>query len=194
VAPRPAPADEARPPSGWVRLGRLGRPFQLQGALHLRSTGPAADAAVLDLAATAATVWLSGVGATRLREARRVGGGVVVAFQGAYTPERARAHVHRDLWADVAATMANEGDDVAVELLEGAAVRVDGEPFGRVAQVVLGAQDLLIVEGPDGPRWVPWGAPYVRWDGTAIDIDDPPPGLLDDEMDDDGTVGHDPTA
>jgi ribosomal 30S subunit maturation factor RimM len=195
VAPRPdpsAPADEprpearpeARPPSGWVRLGRLGRPFQLRGALHLRSAGPAADAAVLDLAAAGATVWLSGVGATRLREARRVGGGVVVALQGAYTPERARAHVHRELWADVAAAAgatAPGEDDVAVELLEGAAVRVDGEPYGRVAQVVLGAQDLLIVEGPDGRRWVPWAAPYVSWDGSAVDIDDPPPGLLDDD-------------
>lgn len=181
MAPRPGPTDEARPPSGWVRLGRLGRPFQLQGALHLRSVGPAAEEALLELAAGHATVWLSGVGATRLREARRVGGGVVVAFQGAYTPERARAHVHREVWAEVAATQPDEADDVAVELLEGAAVRVDGEPYGRVAQVVLGAQDLLVVDGPAGNRWVPWGAPYVSWDGTAVDIDDPPPGLLDDD-------------
>ena len=69
---------------------------------------------------------------------------------------------------------------IAVELLEGAAVRADGRAYGRVTRVVTGAQDLLLVEGPDGPRWVPWAAPYVAWDGSAIDIDDPPPGLLDD--------------
>jgi 16S rRNA processing protein RimM len=179
------PATPARPPSGWVRLGRLGRPFQLGGALHLRSPGPAADAAVLELARSGATVWLSGIGAIRLREARRVGGGVVVAFPGAYGPERARAHVHRELWAApdaVAGARAAGGDDadVAVELLEGAAVRLDGCPYGRVARVVAGAQDLLLVEGPDGERWVPWAASYVSWDGAAVDIDDPPPGLLDD--------------
>jgi hypothetical protein len=76
---------------------------------------------------------------------------------------------------------ADAGDAPAVELLEGAPVRLDGRPYGRVARVVLGAQDLLEVDGPDGPRWLPWQAPYVRWDGEAVAIDDPPPGLLDDD-------------
>ena len=177
----------ARPPPGWLRLGRLGRPFQLHGALRLHGSGPAAEGVVLELARAGATVWLSGAGPTRLREGRRVGGGVVVAFQGAYSPERARAHVHRELWAEPAAVAAARAaggaeaePDVVLELLEGAAVRVDGVAYGTVARVVAGAQDLLLVDGPDGPRWVPWAAPYVRWDGTVLDIDDPPPGLLDD--------------
>jgi len=203
VTGRPDPdrpdIDEAHPPTGWVRLARLGRPFQLRGALRAQTLGPAADRALLELGADGALVWLSGAGTVRLREARRIGGGIAVSFQGSYTPERARAHVHRDLWgpAPSAALAGGEtgapgggaddaGADAAValepppELLEGAAVRVDGRPYGRVARVVLGAQDLLSVEGPDGPRWVPWQAPYVRWDGDAVAIDDPPPGLLDD--------------
>lgn len=197
---RPGPdtpiADEAHPPAGWVRLARLGRPFQLRGALRAQTLGPAADLLLLELGEAGETVWLSGVGATRLRGARRIGGGVAVSFQGIYTPERARDHVHRDLWGPtdhgagppeaagplVASLEAGAagGDAVAVELLEGAPVRLDGRPYGRVARVVLGAQDLLEVEGPEGPRWVPWQAPYVRWDGDAVAIDDPPPGLLDD--------------
>jgi hypothetical protein len=186
-----------------VRLARLGRPFQLRGALRAQTLGPAADRLLLELGGAGETVWLSGVGATRLRDARRIGGGVAVSFQGIYTPERARDHVHRDLWgpADRAAgthdpadplAAANgagapgdaggdAGDAPAVELLEGAPVRLDGRPYGRVARVVLGAQDLLEVDGPDGPRWLPWQAPYVRWDGEAVAIDDPPPGLLDDD-------------
>ena len=190
--------DEAHPPTGWVRLARLGRPFQLRGALRAQTVGPAADRVLLELGSTGADVWLSGVGLIGLREARRIGDDVAVSFQGSYTPERARAHVHRDLWGPVpsAARAGGEPDaawgatdeagaDDAIapepppELLEGAAVRVDGRPYGRVARVVLGAQDLLWVEGPDGPRWVPWQAPYVRWDGDAVAIDDPPPGLLD---------------
>ena len=197
---RPA-IDEAHPPTGWVRLARLGRPFQLRGALRAQTVGPAADLALLELGADGAAVWLSGFGTIRLREARRIGGSIAVSFQGSYTPERARAHVHRDLWgpAPQAALAGGEPDDASPwgaadeagasdavasdpppELLEGAAVRVDGRPYGRVARVVLGAQDLLWVEGPDGPRWVPWQAPYVRWDGDAVAIDDAPPGLLDD--------------
>lgn len=183
---RPGPdtpnTDEAHPPAGWVRLARLGRPFQLRGALRAQTLGPAADLLLLELGEAGETVWLSGVGTTRLRGARRIGGGVAVSFQGVHSPERARDHVHRDLWgpAERRADPRDPADPPAVELLEGAPVRLDGRPFGRVARVVLGAQDLLEVEGPDGPRWVPWQAPYVRWDGDALAIDDPPPGLLDD--------------
>ncbi len=178
---RAAPSTEAHPPTGWVRLGRLGRPFQLQGELRLRSLGPGADAAALELGRHGAAVWLSGVGPIRLRASRRVGGGVVLAFQGAYSPERARLHVHRELWVEPSAVaMEGDADEIAVELLEGAEVRVDGRPYGRVVEVRTEPQELLLVEGPDGPRWVPWAAPYVDWDGAAIDIVDPPSGLLDD--------------
>lgn len=173
-------SDHEAPPAGWVRLGRLGRPFQLHGALHLQSRGPAVDNVVRELAQAGAEVWLSGLGKIRLRDARRARGGVAVSFQGVHTPERAREHVHRELWAEPDAVR-DEDDGVGVEFLDGAEVRVDGEPYGRVAEVVLGAQDLLVVEGPDGRRWVPWGAPYVTWDGTSVDIVDPPGGLLDDE-------------
>jgi len=179
-----------------VRLARLGRPFQLRGALRAQTLGPAADLLLLELGEAGETVWLSGFGATRLRDARRIGGGVAVSFQGIYSPERARDHVHRDLWgpAGLGAGPRDPADPVAaapdahapggtpaVELLEGAPVRLDGRPYGRVARVVRGAQDLLEVDGPDGPRWLPWQAPYVRWDGDAVAIDDPPPGLLDDD-------------
>ena len=185
---RPGPdttADEAHPPAGWVRLARLGRPFQLHGALRAQTLGPEADRLLLAWGEAGATVWLSGVGPTRLRGARRIGGGVAVSFQGVYTPERARDHVHRDLWgppernADPRAATGRDDEAPAAELLAGASVRLDGRPYGRVTRVVLGAQDLLEVEGPAGPRWVPWQAPYVRWDGDAVAIDDPPPGLLD---------------
>ena len=177
--------DEAPPPAGWVRLARLGRPFQLHGALRAQTLGPAADRLLLELGEAGETVWLSGVGATRLRGARRIGGGVAVSFQGIYTPERARDHVHRDLWGPAERAAADPvagapGEAPAAELLAGASVRLDGRPYGRVTRVVLGAQDLLEIEGPAGPRWVPWQAPYVRWDGDGVAIDDPPPGLLDD--------------
>ena len=210
MARRPGPvtptAVPAHPPEGWVRLGRLGRTFRVQGDLRVHTAGPAADAALLELARRDEPVWLSGVGPTRLRGARRVGAGVVAAFQGVYTPERASGLVLQEIWCPAAAVAATRADaagraaasgavagaapagaaagdatEPPFELLVGAPVRLDGAPYGRVAEVVAAAQDLLRVDGPAGSRWVPWSAPYVRWDGEAVAIDDPPRGLLDDD-------------
>lgn len=180
-APSPHPAA---PPAGWVRLARLGRPFQVRGALRAEPVSPSAVEALRALARDLGPVWVDGMGATRLREARAVGGGLVLAVQGVYTPERARPLVHAHVWGDPGWLPEPDPDDdpdaVDVARLEGAPVTLDGAPYGRVAYVLLGAQDLLAVDGPDGQRLVPWEAPYVAWDGATVDLVDPPPGLLDD--------------
>ncbi len=161
-------------------MATLGRPFQVRGALKAQVTDADAQTALRTLARDVGPVWVSGVGLTRLREARPVSGGLALAFQGIYTPERARDLVHQSVWCSPGSLPEPADDDsVAVERLEGALVTVDGEAYGRVVHVVTGAQDLLVVAGPDGERWVPWGAPYVTWDGEAVDLVDPPPGLLD---------------
>jgi ribosomal 30S subunit maturation factor RimM len=191
VAP---PNEEAHPPAGWVRLARLGRTFRLKGELRAYLADPALGAALAGRAERGERVWLSGLGPSRLRLARRLGDGWVLAFQGIYTPERARELTGRELWGpeeppgvpddEAGGTPRHELPD-AVEpplaYLIGASVRLDGAPYGRVLDVVSGAQDLVLVEGRDGRRWVPWGAPYVRWDADAVAIDDPPRGLLDDD-------------
>ncbi len=179
--PRTTPA--AAPPDGWRELAQLGRPFQLRGALKARPTGPAAAHALQALAERGAEVWLSELGAIRLREARSTGPGLILAFQGIYSPERARPLVNRSLWADPASlpAAADEEAGIDIDLLQGAPVRVDGADYGRVVRVVPGAQDLLLVEGPNGERWLPWAAPYLDWDGEAVVLTDPPPGLLDDD-------------
>ncbi|MFN2322063.1 MAG: ribosome maturation factor RimM [Trueperaceae bacterium] len=182
----PAPAkgpQPAAPPTGWVRLARLGRPFQVRGSLKAEPVSPSAATALRALAQELGPVWVDGVGATRLREARTVGAGLVLAVQGIYDRERARALIHARVWADPAWIEEPDPDDdpdaVDVARLEGASVRLDGAPYGRVAYVLLGAQDLLAIDGPDGERLVPWAAPYVEWDGNAVDLVDVPPGLLD---------------
>jgi len=173
----------ASPPDGWVRLARLGRPFQVRGSLKAAPVSPSAAAALRALAHEIGSVWVDGYGPTRLREARSVGAGLVLAVQGIYTPERARALTHAHVWADPAWLPEPDPDDdpdaVDVARLEGAPVHLDGAPYGRVAYVLLGAQDLLAIDGPDGERLVPWAAPYVVWDGTTIDLVEAPPGLLD---------------
>lgn len=182
--PNPLGSKPAAPPDGWRELAQLGRPFQLRGALKARPTGPAAARALQDLASRGAEVWLSEVGAIRLREARSTGPGLILAFQGVYSPERARPLVNNSLWADPAGlpsgSSEDEEDGVDIDLLQGAPVRVDGAEYGRVIRVMTGAQDLLLVEGPSGERWLPWAAPYLDWDGEAVVLTDPPAGLLDD--------------
>jgi ribosomal 30S subunit maturation factor RimM len=182
--PVPTPNPHlAAPPDGWVRLARLGRTFQVRGALKAEPVSASAATALRALARELGPVWVDGHGATRLREARTVGGGLVVAVQGIYDPERARPLTHAHVWADPSWLPAPDPDDdpdaVDVARLEGAAVRLDGAPYGRVAYVLLGAQDLLAIDGPDGERLVPWAAPYVAWDGATVDLVDVPPGLLD---------------
>lgn len=178
------PADDhapsrTAPPAGWRELARLGRPYQLRGALKARTAHPAADEALLQLAQRGAEVWLSGVGPIRLREARANGAELVLAFQGVYSPERARPLVNSDLWADPADLPDATGEEDGTLLLIGAPVLLDGAHYGRVVEVHPGPQDLLLVEGPQGRRWLPWGAPYLSWDGRAVMLDDPPAGLLD---------------
>ena len=173
----------AAPPAGWVRLARLGRPFQVRGSLKAEPVSPSAATALRALASALGPVWVDGHGDTRLREARTVGAGLVLAVQGIYSPERARPLTNAHVWADPAWLPEPEPDDdpdaVDVARLEGAPVRLEGAPYGRVAHVLLGAQDLLAIDGPDGARLVPWAAPYVAWDGTTVDLVDVPPGLLD---------------
>lgn len=168
------------PPDGWWRLGRLGRPFQTRGALRLQAAGPHAETAATALANAGEAVWLSGVGLTRLQGVRRAGGTLALSFQGVYTPERARALVHAELWASPASYPTEASQDPS-ERFPGAPVFIDGAPYGRVERVIRGPQLLLVVtpHGAIGERLLPWGAPYLHWDGAALQLLDPPLGLLD---------------
>jgi len=173
-------ADSSTPPPGWWFVGRLGRPFQTRGALRLQAAGPSAAAVAQAIAATSGEVWLSRIGRTRLQGARRAGDGLALSFQGIYTPERARGLVHAELWVAPEHYPTEAASDPS-ERFPGATVLLDGEPYGRVERIVRSSQLLLVVTPNDGTaeRWLPWGAPYLRWDGGALQLNDPPPGLLE---------------
>jgi 16S rRNA processing protein RimM len=66
----------------------------------------------------------------------------------------------------------------------------DGEPVGRVEELlVTGGVDVLVVRGPGGERLVPL-APYVTVDrrGGRVVVD-APPGLLDEAGEDEEREG-----
>jgi ribosomal 30S subunit maturation factor RimM len=158
----------------------LGRPFQTRGALRLQAAGPHAEVAVQALATANAEVWLSSLGRTRLHAVRRAGDGLALSFQGVYTPERARALVHAELWAPAESYPADAIADPS-ERFVGAPVLLDGAPYGRIERIIRGAQLLLVMRqaGDGREQLLPWGAPYLGWDGATLEIVDPPPGLLD---------------
>lgn len=160
-----------------MRLARLGRVHGLQGFLRAQTRSEASAEALAGLAGTATDVWVTGVGFARVRAWRRHGSLHLVALEGVYTPERARSLTHADVWGPREALTVEPQD--AWEMLEGAAVLVDGVAFGRVGEVMPGAQVLVGVRDHHGTlHWLPWGAPYIAWDGQALQVVNPPAGLL----------------
>ncbi len=176
MTPHPAAADAHEAPSGPL-LARLGRTYQLEGALHVR---PECEEAALALTRTERVV-VSGHGVLRVRFVRTHGAGLVMAFQGFRSPERAQAlvnaavHLHPD---DAAAL-----PEAAHGVRAGLPVTLDGAPYGVVEAVIDGPQRLLRILGPDGAHLVPAGAPYVQIASDAVALRDPPPGLLGDVED-----------
>lgn len=169
----PAAADAHDAPTGPL-LARLGRTYQLEGALHVRPEGEAEATALR----RATRVVVEGHGTLRVRFVRAHGAGLVMAFQGLRSPERAqrlvnaRLHLHPDD-ADALGTPVTTAR-------AGLPVTLDGAPYGVVDAVLDGPQRLLRVLGPDGAHLVPAAAPYVRIDPDAVALLDPPPGLLGD--------------
>jgi ribosomal 30S subunit maturation factor RimM len=170
----PAAADERDARLGPI-LGRLGRTYQLEGALHCRVEGEREAAALR----RAERVVVDGHGALRVRFVRAHGSGHVVAFEGFRSPERAQALVNATVRLD-------PGDRAAASLLRaapalvGLPVSLDGAPFGHVDAVLEGAQTLLRVRAGGSLHLVPAAAPYVSVLADEVALRDPPPGLLDD--------------
>lgn len=162
----------------------------------------AAEAAALEALAAATPpplLFVEGAGALRLRELRPHGSGWVLFLGGVRRLERARELVHARLYAAPEALPAPPEGRAYLDALLGAPLRwaaggptpsgpaPGGEdPIGEVVEVRPGAQDLLVVAAfgadgrPDGREWLlPLQAPYVRFDGERVWLDDPPAGLLE---------------
>jgi ribosomal 30S subunit maturation factor RimM len=165
-----AAADE---PTSAV-LGRLGRTYQLEGALRCYPSGEV-EAGIVR---SAQALVVEGPGLLRVRFARRHGAVLVIAFQGYRTPERAQALVNALVRLDPR-DVASARALAANPLRPGQAVRLDGQPFGVLDEVVPGPSPLLRVRSTSGTHLVPAAAPYVRITADAVELVAPPAGLLD---------------
>jgi ribosomal 30S subunit maturation factor RimM len=174
VTPPAAAVD--RDSRGGPILGRLGRTYQLEGALHCRVEG-AEEAAALR---RAERLVVDGHGTLGVRFVRAHGNGLVVAFQGFRSPERAQALVNATVRLDPSDGAAAALLATARPALVGLPVSLDGAPFGHVDAVLEGAQTLLRVRSGGALHLVPAAAPYVSVLADEVALRDPPPGLLDD--------------
>ncbi len=158
------------------RLGRLGRTYQLDGALRCYPDGePEAE-----IVRQAEALVVEGHGLLRLRFVRSHGAAFVVAFQGIRTPERAQALVNALVYADQDDAAALACRHAAEPLRAGLPVLLDAAPFGVVEAIVPGPQPLLRVRTAAGSYLLPSQAPYVVVHADRLELIDPPPGLLDD--------------
>lgn len=184
------------PPEGYLRLGRLGRTFQLEGALRL-----ALDAAVsyegedgaepvgVRVLQGAGQLFVTGLGHARVRELFPSGGSLMLKLEGVRDRTAAQRLVNATVWVDPAALAAGLAEELAAEIaagdeeerLVGLPVLVDGARVGEVSGAQLdGPNPLVEVALDEGAAraLLPLEAPYVALTEAGVELTDPPAGLL----------------
>ncbi|HLV12422.1 MAG TPA: hypothetical protein VKY42_08255 [Trueperaceae bacterium] len=175
----------AAPPPDYVRVGRLGRSFKLDGGVRLLLEGELDPDDLAALLAARPRLFVAGLGATRLRRAEERSGALVVHLEGVRDRETARALVNAGVWADPEdlpegfAERVAAGD--AADALLGLPVTVDGARVGEVVDAYLNAANPYVTVALTGgtDALVPLVAPYVTLTEEALELTDPPPGLLE---------------
>ena len=164
------------PPADFVKLGTLGKTFQLEGGLRFYPLGDAEADAVLTLS----ELWLTGVGAVDVRRVRPAGQHLIVYLTRALDREAAQRFVNKDVYAAAAALPEPEEGDIYVDELINLPVYLDGSPYGEVKEVLeAGLQDLLVIQASSGEVMVPLQAPYVEVTDDGVYLVDVPEGLLE---------------
>jgi 16S rRNA processing protein RimM len=146
-------------------FGRLGRPHGVRGEIALRPFNPDGDG----LAGTVLPAPVQLVRQTSRREmtlvaVRPANDVLLVRLEGVETREQAAALTNFELWLPRTALPALESDEYYVEDLVGCTVvDVGGKERGTIKSTFWnGAQDVLIVNGPDGELLIPAVAEFIH--------------------------------
>lgn len=161
------------PPEGYIKIGLLGRAFQLEGGVRLHP-GPAAGPLALE---RVERVFVTGYGPASIRQVRRHGDAVLLYLQGVRDREGAQRLTGAEVFAPSSA-LPDDADDAGA--LTGAEVVQLGRAVGRVREVRHNAVNpLLVIVTVGGEVLVPLNAPYVVAQAGRVELVDPPEGLLD---------------
>ncbi len=160
-----------------VEIGRLGKPYGLEGDLKFRG-----EPVIEELE----KVYLEGLGYRLLEEIYSLNNETVIHLSGVDSRDEAERVSTLRVYADESELPELEAGAHYYFQLIGKPVFVDGQPFGEVADIEdAGAQDLLVIRqsgtslrAQNKTHLVPLQAPYVRLEASGIYIE-PIPGLLD---------------
>lgn len=160
------------PPSGYVRLGKLGKTFQLNGGIRFYGLGDAEQELIFELE----DIFVEDQGIVKIVNAREVGSNIVIYLASAKTVEDAKLLTNKAIYT--------KQEDLAdslefVDIIENLEVFLDSKPFGKVKELIKGNQDILVVDSPLGDLMFPADAPYVAITPKSIQLTDLPPGLLE---------------
>lgn len=156
-----------------IEIGRVARAHGIRGEVAIVTHDPESE-----LLGDVDTVWVGGV-ERKIGEARGTQRGWLVLFEGVAT--RNDAELLRGQAVEVdRERLELDDDDVLLDDLVGCRVqRVDGAPWGTVAAIDFGMQDLLVIHDGELERLLPLVDEFV----VGIDLEngvitvDPPEGL-----------------
>ena len=144
-----------------VKIGVISRPHGVRGELrvHLYNS----DSKAFELVEG---VFLQGVSHT-LESARLVKGAALIRLEGIMDRNQAEALVGCEIEV-LREELELDEDEVLLDDLVGCTLRLeDGSDWGRVAEVIAGVQDLLVVHAGEIERYLPLVDAFV----LAIDLE-----------------------
>lgn len=168
----PGDPTATTPPRGFVRVGHLGRAYQLEGGIRLRLSDPHARPSLI----SGGRLFVVGHGAAAVRAVRLVGNAPVLYLEGVRDRDAARALTGAEVFVPEAAAAASP--DAAQQLL-GAEVHLGTDVIGTVCEVrPAHGNTLLVVDLAGVELLLPLAAPYLRVETGRVLLVDPPDGLL----------------
>jgi 16S rRNA processing protein RimM len=156
-----------------IEIGRIARAHGIRGEVVIVTHDPESE--LLD---ELEAVWVGGV-EKRVLEARGTHRGWLVLFEGIATRNDAETLRGQAVEVDRAALELDDSDVLLEDLVGCQVVLADGTPWGTIAEIQGGMQDLLVIHDGELERLLPLVDQFV----TRIDLEagvvtvDPPDGL-----------------
>jgi 16S rRNA processing protein RimM len=157
-----------------IEIGGIARAHGIRGEVAIVTHDP--DSVILE---TCGTVWIDGVERKILAARNTPQKGWIVLLDGVVTRNDAEALRGKPIEVSREALELAEGEVILHDLIGCKVVLPDGTPWGEVAAVDAGMQDLLVIHDGDIERLLPLVDEFV----TSIDLAagvvtvDPPEGL-----------------
>lgn len=163
----------ARPPETYIQIGRLGRTFQLEGAIRLLldeavsysyedEDGQGDEPVGVRAVRTAGRLFVAGLGNVRVRELYESGGSLLVKLEGVRERNAAQLLVNATLWVDPDLLPTEVADELVEEVeagsteerLIGRPVLLNGQRVGQVSAAMLESPNPVVevTLDPDGAQ------------------------------------------